>query len=238
MITEGHESGPPCYTLCMPWDTLHHAYLLTSAGDPHAQVVSFLSARGIHVSGSVDVLYRAYDRLGIDDVLQIVERSITRPVDLPRRVVILNFADATTEAQNALLKLLEEPPAPSIFFIVTPSPRTLLPTLRSRLFDIAAPHEDTVPAAVAGFARDTAAARLLYIKELLATKDDDEVHTLMEITNFLSALERLLAAHVLQAPMREGLRSLYAAKRALTTPGAALKPLLEQLAILLPRVGA
>ncbi len=222
----------------MPWDSLHHAYLLTGSDDAYVQALNFLSAHQITVSGSADVLYRAYDRLGIDDVVQIVERSITRPVDLPRRVVILSFADATTEAQNALLKVLEEPPAPSIFFIITPSPHTLLPTLRSRLSEVAGAAAVPISNEAKQFAGASVEMRLDTIKEMLATKEDDEVRTLMSITTLLNGVERMIATQLAQPSMRHGLRSLYAAKRALTTPGAALKPMLEQLAILLPRLGA
>ena len=222
----------------MPWDSLHHAYLLTGSDDAYVQALNFLSAHQITVSGSADVLYRAYDRLGIDDVVQIVERSITRPVDLPRRVVILSFADATTEAQNALLKVLEEPPAPSVFFIITPSPHTLLPTLRSRLSEVAGAAAVPISNEAKQFAGASVEMRLDTIKEMLATKEDDEVRTLMSITTLLNGVERMIATQLAQPSMRHGLRALYAAKRALTTPGAALKPMLEQLAILLPRLGA
>ncbi len=37
------------------------------------------------------------------------------------------------EAQNALLKILEEPPSNIVFILVTPSKTALLPTIRSRL---------------------------------------------------------------------------------------------------------
>ncbi len=50
-----------------------------------------------------------------------------------RRVVILNDAHRmTTEAANALLKTLEEPPAQALIVLITDSPGTLLPTIRSR----------------------------------------------------------------------------------------------------------
>ncbi len=222
----------------MPWDSLHHAYLLTGSDDAYVQALNFLSAHQITVSGSADVLYRAYDRLGIDDVVQIVERSITRPVDLPRRVVILSFADATTEAQNALLKILEEPPAPSVFFIITPSPHALLSTLRSRLSEVAGAAAVPISNDAKQFAGASVEMRLETIKEMLATKEDDDVRTLMNITTLLNGVEQVIASQLTEPSMRHGLRSLYAAKRALTTPGAALKPMLEQLAILLPRLGA
>ena len=39
----------------------------------------------------------------------------------------------TVEAQNALLKLLEEPPVYAHFFLIIPSAHLLLPTVKSRL---------------------------------------------------------------------------------------------------------
>jgi DNA polymerase-3 subunit delta' len=47
-------------------------------------------------------------------------------------VVIDDAHEMTEQAQNALLKSLEEPPATSHVFLVTASPQSLLPTIRSR----------------------------------------------------------------------------------------------------------
>lgn len=50
-----------------------------------------------------------------------------------RRVVIVDAADEmNVQAANALLKLLEEPPANVTFLLVTHQPARLLPTIRSR----------------------------------------------------------------------------------------------------------
>lgn len=50
-----------------------------------------------------------------------------------RRIVLINPADAMNPmAANALLKILEEPPASVYFILVTSHPRRLLPTIRSR----------------------------------------------------------------------------------------------------------
>ena len=47
--------------------------------------------------------------------------------------MIVDTADALLpEAQNALLKTLEEPPSASVFVLVTSRPDVLLPTVRSR----------------------------------------------------------------------------------------------------------
>lgn len=51
----------------------------------------------------------------------------------PSRVVILDEADRlNTQAANALLKVIEEPPQGSFFFLTAPSEGALLATLRSR----------------------------------------------------------------------------------------------------------
>ncbi len=50
-----------------------------------------------------------------------------------RRVVIVDAVDdLNTQAANALLKMLEEPPAGAVMFLVTHRPGAVLPTIRSR----------------------------------------------------------------------------------------------------------
>ena len=69
----------------------------------------------------------------IEQVREIVERAAYRPFEGRRRVVIVDEADALVSAgQNALLKTLEEPPASSVFILVTSRPDVLLATVRSR----------------------------------------------------------------------------------------------------------
>lgn len=89
-------------------------------------------ARGVHP----DVLLVQPGETGaikIEQVRDVIERSAYRPFEGRRRVVILDDADAMVgEAQNAMLKTLEEPPSASTFVLVTSRPDVLLPTVRSR----------------------------------------------------------------------------------------------------------
>ena len=69
----------------------------------------------------------------IEQVRDAIDRSAYRPFEGKRRVVIVDDADAMVpEAQNAMLKTLEEPPSGSTFVLVTARPDLLLPTVRSR----------------------------------------------------------------------------------------------------------
>jgi DNA polymerase-3 subunit delta' len=89
-------------------------------------------ARGVHA----DVLLVAPGDTGsikIEQVREVIERTIYRPFEGRRRVTIIDEADALMPpAQNALLKTLEEPPSSSIFILITSRPDALLPTVRSR----------------------------------------------------------------------------------------------------------
>lgn len=69
----------------------------------------------------------------IEQVRDVIDRAQYRPFEGRRRVVIVDEADAMVpQAQNALLKTLEEPPSGSVFILVSSVPDTLLQTVRSR----------------------------------------------------------------------------------------------------------
>ncbi len=69
----------------------------------------------------------------VDQINDIIETSMFRPVEGGKRVFLIEDADRMNEAaQNHFLKTLEEPPSQTIFVLLTERPRRLLPTIRSR----------------------------------------------------------------------------------------------------------
>lgn len=65
----------------------------------------------------------------------------------PWRVVVIDSVDdLETSGANALLKILEEPPANTLFFLISHAPGRLLPTIRSRCrrLDFAALDDDAM----------------------------------------------------------------------------------------------
>src|SRR6266852_1410686 len=70
----------------------------------------------------------------VRDLQSFVKLKIAgQPAEKPRRIIILEQAQMlTTEAQNALLKFLEEPPSDTLFVLTATNDRLLLPTIRSR----------------------------------------------------------------------------------------------------------
>ena len=71
--------------------------------------------------------------ISVDQVRELGEFMALTPALSAWRVVVLDTVDALeTSAANALLKMLEEPPANTLFFLVSHAPGRLLPTIRSR----------------------------------------------------------------------------------------------------------
>lgn len=71
--------------------------------------------------------------IGIDVVRELKNFLSQRPNVSPYRLVIINDAEfLTSEAQNALLRLTEEPPPSSLLILVLRDPESLAPTLISR----------------------------------------------------------------------------------------------------------
>lgn len=72
--------------------------------------------------------------IGVDDIrVQINGDIAIKPYSSPRKVYIVNEAEKmTVQAQNALLKTLEEPPAYAVILLLTTNVNVMLPTILSR----------------------------------------------------------------------------------------------------------
>ncbi len=73
----------------------------------------------------------------LDVVRDLREEVYVRPNEAARRVFILcDVQNMTPQAQNALLKVLEEPPAHVLFILTCEARHQLLETVRSRVFTV------------------------------------------------------------------------------------------------------
>ena len=70
---------------------------------------------------------------GVDEVREIIEEVSKRPYEGDKKVIIIHEGDKLTiQAQNALLKTIEEPPYGVYIIILSQSLEVLLDTIRSR----------------------------------------------------------------------------------------------------------
>ena len=72
--------------------------------------------------------------IGVDDVRTQINNTVAiKPYQGPYKVYIIPEADImTVQAQNALLKTIEEPPQYAVFILLTENADVLLPTINSR----------------------------------------------------------------------------------------------------------
>ena len=146
-------------------DELAHAYILLSpSAEEREQTAQTLAAaalcgakdgvpcgrcrdcrkvrEGIHpdlirVARPVDDKGKKKREITIDQIRAVVSDSVVLPNEAERKVYLIEDADTmNVPAQNAALKLLEEPPRGVIFLLCAANAETLLETVRSRCAEL------------------------------------------------------------------------------------------------------
>lgn len=83
--------------------------------------------------GNPDFYSGVFDTLNIDEGRLINEMQSRKAVSAPRKIFVIATNFITTETQNSLLKMFEEPNGETVFFLIVSSSSILLPTLKSRM---------------------------------------------------------------------------------------------------------
>jgi DNA polymerase-3 subunit delta' len=127
---------PPCRSISsLEHPDLYPVYPVPSA-DREKNIPVVLESRREDFLSSGEFGSRARS-IGIEQIRAVVGAVSRQPFSGPRSVVAVMEAHlATVEAQNAFLKLLEEPPASSLTVLVTERTDLLLPTIVSRCSEI------------------------------------------------------------------------------------------------------
>lgn len=82
----------------------------------------------------IKVTHEKPNSISVDDIREQVNNTIMiKPYQGPYKIYIIPQADMMTpQAQNALLKTIEEPPQYAVIMLLTENAETLLPTINSR----------------------------------------------------------------------------------------------------------
>lgn len=88
---------------------------------------------GTHANAYFPVPQPKKTSIGVDDLRNMIGELGRSSLESGRRVIVVNQADKMTpQAQNSLLKTLEEATDGTFFFLVTDNERAILPTIHSR----------------------------------------------------------------------------------------------------------
>ena len=110
-----------------------HSWMFTGNSGCGKTTIARIVAKELGAKPTGIFEINASDLTGIDSVRDVIQQAHFRVPGSPISVYIFDEAQRlTTAAQNATLKLLEDPPAHAYFIIATTDPHKILGTIRTR----------------------------------------------------------------------------------------------------------
>ena len=103
-------------------------------GEPCEKCHSCIQAEGLNHPDIIFVTHEKPNVISVDDIRTQINATVDiMPYSGPKKIYIMNDAELmTVQAQNALLKTLEEPPKYVVILILTNNMEMFLPTIVSR----------------------------------------------------------------------------------------------------------
>ncbi len=153
---------------------LHHAYVVE--GDTkisYKNICNFCEKDlNFQTKANPHFIYEEYDKFLVGDARRIRELQMNKTKTGERKIFVVSFNFITVEAQNSLLKVLEEPTKGTHFFIVTPSSHIFLDTIRSRVSILNS--EKNISQDSADFLSMTIAERMKFVTKLVQKIKDEK----------------------------------------------------------------
>lgn len=214
---------------------LHHAYALV--GEPISLLQSVLTFvekdLAFPVKANPDFWMSEHATFTIDDARVLADFHIRRPIAGARKIYIIRADALTIEAQNALLKLFEEPGEGNHFFLILSEDKTILLTLRSRMqFFSFGGENDHAGSFGRTFVDASLADRLKLVSAIAEDKDKNEAKRLVHsLIDTLHAEYRDEKSILRMTPV---LKDLVSADDYLSDRAPSIKMLLEHIAHVLP----
>ncbi|MDP2665046.1 MAG: hypothetical protein Q8P23_00115 [bacterium] len=235
----------------------HHAFVIEAEAEKGIEVAQAWVEKELKmkIESNPDIVVMRYGLLSVEDARRVSELAAGAPFAGEHKVVIIAASRAYHEAQNALLKLFEEPPKGTYLFLIMPSLGGLLPTLRSRVqvlksqisnlkSQTSTKHEIN-PAEE--FLKASKEKRSAMIKKLTSGKDEEERRELREeaiaIVNGIEEIAYKRRGDTLQqgvtSPFPRGVTSLLNDIAILRTHlydrSAPVRMILEHLSLVIPK---
>ena len=218
----------------------HHAYAFIGGDSLHDELVTFLKeAHSISAQANPDFFQKKYEVFTIDDARELKSIHETRPIHASGKKIFVVVANGiTVEAQNALLKLLEEPAEYAHFFLILPSAHLILPTVKSRLSFVTTGTHDgnrssgnaSASAAASAFIKTSASARIEIIKKLLEDIAKEK-KTKQDAITFLDDIQNLIYIERGVVNGKATLEAIEIARTYMNDRAPSMKMLLEYVAL-------
>lgn len=114
--------------------TFKHAYLFCGGAGTGKTTCARIFANKINNGAGNPIEMDAASNNSVDDVRNIIQQSKTQSLDSEYKIFIIDECHAlSNSAWQAMLKIIEEPPAKSIFIFCTTDPQKIPKTIISRV---------------------------------------------------------------------------------------------------------
>jgi hypothetical protein len=199
---------------------IHHAHLLIGSKENALKWFEELLANlSINKVGNPDVWMLDTSTFGIDEARTLSTKALQRAF-VDKQFLFVSAEKYTVEAQNALLKTIEEPYSDTHFVIVVRESSMLLPTLISRVNSQRIGSEESNDS-VEKFLQKNIKDRLAFAKKLVDSEES--------LTGFLD----LLLERLRQKDDKKALANVYNMRRYSADRSASSRMILEHLAVTL-----
>lgn len=203
---------------------LHHANIILGSEDHRSLVFEILEKDlNFNIHQNPDFLLLQNESFGIDDARDLEKWAQGKPFTGKTKVSLLIVGSITFEAQNALLKILEEPPLGTYIFINIPNLGNILGTFLSRVRILDFAKDDKAEDVDASkFFHSKIKERLAMIRSLSKKEDKNK------IKNLIKDLEEVAYKNC-----SKEMRNILTAKVFASVRGSSPKMILEWLACVL-----
>lgn len=223
----------------------HHAFVIEAEAEEGIEVAQAWVEKelGMTVQGNPDINILRYGLFSVADARRVSGLAVGVAFRGEHKALIIAADRAYHEAQNALLKIFEEPPAGTYLFLIMPSLGGLLPTLRSRVVELESNYghrKSVIPEVAVEFLKATKEKRSALIKKLASGKDEEERREhRAEAISIVNGIEAAAyaASRGSQASSKytELLSDIATLRTHLYDRSAPVRMILEHLALVLPK---
>jgi hypothetical protein len=218
---------------------MHHAYLFESSDKAIREEIKLFTDK-LKQEG-YEVLDIAMDSLKMDESAELRKINSTKSVE-GKKLFLISANSISLDAQNNLLKVIEEPGINTHFFIIVPDINSLLGTFISRFQVIRIEDSKKGENEVKNFLKLSLSERINFLKNFIKNSEDiaedggDSLRS--QAHSFLNNLEKTLLDEANGGreliKYREAIDQIFTARRYLRQAGSSPKNLLESVAMAIP----
>ncbi len=222
---------------------LYHSYVVEGNPDKTTKkLVGFLKNRGEIENQSPNLLIQTYESFTMKDSGQIKEWHSQLAFGQGKKICIIATKFINHEAEESLLKIIEEPGRDTHFFIVLPDSSVLLETILSRVQvvkDKDGDEKDEIGKIAESFISTKVRERMVLIDDFIKEKSYDENSGKLRYSaiSLINQLEKIFytefKSDISNKKNKKVLEEIKKSRNFLKQPGSSVKYILQNLALII-----